>query len=170
MAVENYKTTYEAAVPNPGTISAYDRSGVDATHFQVTVSIAAADSDGSTYLIMKDIPEHTVIGQLEIENDAITAGTDYDIGLYNPRTGLEASTGSKDNYADGLDMSSAHTKLVPLDGIAALTHSNTLKPVREVAGHDLTNKLGTYDLVLTANTVGSAAGSITFRGRLQPHG
>lgn len=161
MAVQNYKTNYDATAQAGTVIPAVSGVGVPTHDWQVTVAIASADDDGSTYLIRKDVPAQEVIEALEIENDSITAGTSYSIGLADPDTGAIILANC---YANALDLSSASTKVAPKDGLAALTHANSKKQVYEVAGHNITNRRGRYDLVLTATTVGSGNGNVTFRG------
>lgn len=165
MAVQDYKTNYTAA---PGDKSAIEGRGVRGHHFQSTVSILAADDDTSTYLILKHVPSDAILAKLEIERDAITGGSDYDIGFYDPDTGAAVD---KDVCMDGGDFSAtATTKVAPMDGLVALTHAAGLKPIWEILGKTLATRKGTYDLVLTCNTVGTGAGSVTFRGMLIPAG
>lgn len=141
--------------------------GVPPMWFQKTVSIAAADDDTSTYMILPRIPSGYMLASLEYETTGITGGTVYDIGVYDSETGEAVS---KDCYASNVDMSVAKTKVAPGDGLAALAGANTQKPVYEVAGKNLTNRKGHYDLVLTGDTVGTGAGTITFRALLVPMG
>lgn len=165
MATQNYLTNYTEA---PGKKCAITCQGVRGHHFQTSISVLAADDDTSTYLILKDVPSQAIIYSLEIERDAITGGTDYDIGLFDPDTGVAVDA---DCYLEAGDFSAtATTKVAPMDGLAKLTFGNSLKPVYEVAGKTLATRKGTYDLVLTGNTVGTGAGSVTVRGMLIPAG
>lgn len=169
MAVQNYKTNYDsdagAAYDALGPMSSF---GVTPKRMQSpTAAILAADSDGSTYLLFKSIPKEAVFADMGIEHSALTGGTDYDIGLYNALTGVVID---KDCLADGLDLSSAATKNAPKDGLAAVTHANTRKALWELSGLSYAACPALLDVVLTANTVGTADGSVTARASLIPGG
>lgn len=125
-----------------------------------TFEVAAADDDGSVYRVFKSLDPNIVPLVFLVINDAITSGTDYDIGFYKPDLGAVID---KDALADGLDLSSGHTAshLSALSGIVTVDPANVGKTIYELAGHDVTTRLEGYDLAVTANTVGSAAGTIT---------
>lgn len=121
-----------------------------------TVEIAAGDDDGSKYRVAR-IPSNAVLSEVTIANDAITGGTDYDLGVYDiPDTNSGAAIDA-DALADGVDLSSASRTV---DGLQTVDIANLHKKVWELAGLSANpNKL--VDLVLTGNTVGTAAGTIT---------
>lgn len=124
-----------------------------------TFEVAAADSDGSVYRIAKNINPDLIPVKMEIYNDAITAGTNYDLGLYE--SGVGGAVIDKDCFAEGLDMSSAAVKASPKDGMKDVDVANLQKKIYEHGGHTIaTKKLG-YDIALTGDTVGSAAGTIS---------
>lgn len=126
-----------------------------------TVEVAAADSDGSKYRFFKNLDPNLIPLGIFVANDAITAGTDYGVGLYRPDLGAVID---KDAFAAGLDMSAAAASLNPKtakDGMAAVAIENMGRRIFEHAGHTIQTKLEGYDLVLTADTVGSAAGTIS---------
>jgi hypothetical protein len=131
------------------------------------VSVAAADSDTSTYILFKDVPSTVVVASLPIETEAITGGTSYDVGLYDSVTGVVADA---DILAAGLDFSSAATKVAPLDGLKAVTLANRAKPLYALLGLTLANCKPTYDIVVTANTVGSGAGTFIAAATFLPGG
>lgn len=125
--------------------------------------IAAADDDASVIrlarLAANAVP---ILGQIWC--DALTSGTDWDLGLYKP--GVGGAVVDKDLLADGVDLSSA---------IAITTFSNNA--LTNLGGADprgsyskqLWELLGLtkparqdYDLALTANTIGSAAGTVSW--------
>lgn len=169
MGVQAYKTNYDAdagaAYDALGPLSSF---GVTGKRMQSpTVSILAADDDTSTYLLFKSLPKETVIFEMGIEHGAITGGTSYDVGLYNARTGAVVD---KDCLAAALDLSSAATKNAPKDGLAAVTHANTRKALWELSGLSFAACPDLLDVVLTANTAGSGAGSVTARATLIPGG
>lgn len=134
--------------------------GTSVKFLRVTEEVAAADDNGSVYGIAL-ISSSDTIKSLSIWNDAITAGTDYDIGIYDyDRSDNSIGTVvDKDLFSDGLDLSSAQ------DGVNVLTAPNIdelHKPIWEYAALSLTaDPKKTYVLAITANTVGSAAGTIT---------
>ncbi len=123
----------------------------------VPVSVAAADDDGSIYGIAV-VNSASIIRRIDIQTTAITGGTDYDLGFYeyNPVDNSIGAEADKDILMDGQTMASAS---VALNGLAAVAAGSRSKPVWELAGESSNpNKL--YVLALTANTVGTAAGTI----------
>lgn len=160
MAVQNYLTNYT----DKYTVGSPLKTGVEAKEFEKTISIAAADDDGSTYLIYKNMPTRACLSQLLLEVDAMTGATSYDIGFYDSVTGLVIN----DNLCmSAADIHSGSTKLSPIDGLSALTHTQTSQTIADLLSENLKDVPGCVDLVLTADTVGSGAGSITFRGKLK---
>ncbi len=92
-------------------------------------------------------------------NDAITAGTDYNIGLYT-QDGAGVLTDKDENaYADAVDMSSARAAWTSLMH-EILDQASVKKQVFEDAG-DSADGGEFFYLALTAVTVGSAAGTIS---------
>jgi len=120
-------------------------------------SVAAADSDGDIYRHCR-IPSWANIRGLWVANTAITAGTDYDLGgYYTARDG--GAVILKDGLLDGIDMSSARAQPTNL----TYQKQTDLTKVNQLLWQWLglsadPNKL--IDLCWTANTVGSAAGTI----------
>lgn len=122
----------------------------------VNFEIAAADADGDVYRVFKDLCPSIIPLKIEVKNDAITAGTDYDLGTFLPNGG---DVIDKDEFAAGVDMSSA--RAVPLDIITeAMDISWVGKKLYEIVGHTLATRKSSYDIGFTANTVGTAAGTI----------
>lgn len=122
--------------------------------------LAAADSDGSVYRIAR-LPANAIPLMGQAFCDAITAGTDFDLGLYKP--GVGGAVVDKDLLADGIDFSTA-------------VYSSPKNPVLNLGGADPTGSFGLtlwellgltvparqdYDLAWTGNTVGSAAGTLS---------
>lgn len=127
-----------------------------------TFEVAAADDDGSIYRLFKNLDPELIPIRIEIYNDAITLGTDYDLGLYETLSdGQGGTVVDKDIFYDGADLSSAHASGSPLDGLTTVDIANRTKRLYEHGGHTIITKKQGYDLALTANTVGSAAGTIT---------
>jgi hypothetical protein len=162
MAVENKYTDAELAagkLGNPANIS-----GAESQAQVLTFEVAAADDDGSIYRIAKSLNPNLIITKVEINNDAITAGTDYDLGLYETIT--DGSTGpviAVDVFAAALDMSAAAANGSEKNGLANVAIEDLGNKIYEHAGHTVNTKKQGYDLALTANIVGSAAGTISVR-------
>lgn len=128
-----------------------------------TEEVAAGDDDGSIYRLFKNIPSDLIPLKIEIYNDAITSGSDYDLGLYESSVdGVAGAVIDKEVLAAALDMSSASGSGSPKDGLNAVNIADSLKLLYELAGDTLETQSGRgYDIALTANTVGSIAGTIT---------
>ena len=125
-------------------------------------AIAAADDDGSVYRLAVGLDGNTIITGIEVYNDAITGGTDYDLGFYNAELGAVAD---KDTLADGMDLSTGHATGSALNGASAIAFANMKKTINELLGlTDATRKMR-YDLALTANACGTAAGNVLVRVR-----
>lgn len=154
MAVEDKYVEANVALGKK-TSSAYN-SGAQPQCIVGTFEVAAADSDGSVYRIAKALNPEMIPLSLTIMCDAITAGTDWDVGFYKTNLGAVVD---KDNLADALDLSSASKTL---DGLKDVNIDSRHKRLFELAGHTSSTKLSAYDLALTANTVGSAAGTVSF--------
>ena len=126
-----------------------------------TFEVATSDTDGFIYRIL-EIPSSAVITALELSCDAITAGTDYDIGVYGTQKRGGAIV-SKDCLLDGQTMATALRRANGLlnPNIDSLhkelwEHANTKASLGLTSDPDIT-----YDLCVTANTVGTADGTIT---------
>lgn len=125
-----------------------------------TVEVAAADDDTSVYRLFR-IPSNAVILRLALFNDAITGGTSYDLGLY--RTAADGgAVVDADNLGAAIDLSSARTAAGPLEATFEAADINTI----ELEAWDRVSGLTAdpnvqYDIALTANTVGSGAGTIS---------
>ena len=122
-----------------------------------TISVAAADDDGSKYFIL---PVHSSwsIKHIWTRCDAITSGTVFDVGLYT--TAATPVVVDADCYATNVDLSTAITTL-PIDvAFEARNITDVNDKVWEDAG--LTAESNTwYWLTFTGDTVGSAQGDIT---------
>lgn len=115
------------------------------------VEIAAGDSNGSVFRMVR-LPSNARIVDWMVNNDTMTGATDYDLGLYVVDDGAVVD---KDILADGLNLATgaAHTKSA--DSILGPEKVNDR--LWELAG-ETTDPGGQYDVCLTANAVGSAAG------------
>lgn len=125
------------------------------------VAVAAADADGDTYTVGV-MPSNAIIqrGGSDVSTTAITGGTDYDIGIYEidiEATNWVGTVVDVDLFTDGDDWSSAANGIDPYQSIAA---GNMGKPLWELLGLS-EDPHKNYLVVITANTVGTAAGNIS---------
>jgi len=124
------------------------------------VAVAAADNDGDTYTVGV-MPSSAVLqrGSSELSCTAITGGTDYDLGIYEIDESADGWVGAEvdgDLFTDGDDLSSAADGIDPYQSIAA---GDMGKPLWELLGLSADPKKS-YLVVLTGNTVGTAAGNV----------
>lgn len=155
MAVENKYVESNLAAGKKA--SALNTFGTDVIVGVATVAVAAADDDGSVYRVFKAVPSNLVPVMICIHNTAITSGTDWDVGLY--QVGKSGAVVDKDILADGLDLSSAATIATWNNkGLTTIDISGGCKDLATLGAE--TNPAMAYDIALTANTVGSAAGTI----------
>lgn len=132
--------------------------GADEFVLVATEEIAAADDDGSVYRFFKSVPSHYIPTEITIMSDGITGGTDYDLGLYKVGTGGAAV--DADRLMDGQTMASALTRATGHQlGLKTVNIADATKTLGELSGQ--TDVDTAYDICLTANTVGTAAGTIT---------
>jgi hypothetical protein len=158
MAVEDKYTDSDVAAGKRGNPSKV--SGAPILCLSETFEVAAADDDGSVFRIARLSP-NAVILKIEINNDAITGGTDYDLGVYKP--GVGGAEIDKDLLADGLDMSAAAANGSEKNGLGAVAIDSLYKKLYELAGDTIDTRESDYDLAFTANTIGSVAGTISVR-------
>lgn len=160
MAVINDYVDSNLAVATGKKANALSVGAAEAHFGAVTFEIAAADSDGSIYRLFKSLDPCLIPISVEIYNDAITGGTDFDLGFYET---VEAGGAviDKDVLKDGADLSSAHASGSALDGLGSVDVADRVKRIFELCGHTLTTRKPGYDMALTANTVGSGAGTVT---------
>lgn len=155
MAVQSYFTN---AASNVGNKSEPGSNAHEIVRLVGYATPAAADDDTSTFLLLKSVPSSFRPVKATILTTAITSGTDYDIGVYNPRNGAVVT---KDLFVDGQTLASASRTL---DGLSNISVANLglLKSIAELLSLTPTTALPAYDIVLTGNTVGSAAGDVVY--------
>ena len=122
-----------------------------------TVAVAAADDNDSLYYILP-IRSSWSIKHIWVYNDAITAGTDYNFGLYS--TAATPVVASENVYADAVDLSSARTS-APID---LAFQARNITGVNNKVWQDLSLSADSnvwYWLTAKGVAVGSAAGDIT---------
>ena len=160
MATANTKSTLVTnADASPVTLtSSYLKDGGVIEQIGIC-EVAAADDDTSVYRFCR-IPSGARMSYIRILNDAITAGTDYNLGLLD--TAANGGAAVDDNlFGDAIDLSSA--RVAPLEALhEALDIVNAEKRVWELLGLSADPFLE-YDLALTSVTVGSAAGTIVIK-------
>lgn len=159
MAVENKYTDAKFTGSVLNKLQSMFNAGSNLSAAYATFEVAAADSDGSVYRVFKGLDPNLVPIAILVACDAITDGTDWDLGLYATNLGAVVD---KDAFMDGQTLASAVDFGFDtcLDGMDAVAIENYGRKLYEHAGHDVTTKLESYDLAFTANTVGSAAGTV----------
>lgn len=166
MAVED-----KYVVTNLGTgplVDSLTNGGSQLKPVVVTFEVAAADDNGSVYRLFR-IGSGDILYSLEVSNDAITGGTDYDVGVYDVDSGAVVD---KDVFADGLDLSSAADKA---NGLTAPAIEDLAVETWDIAGIQAAESTTSdpqkeYDVAITANTVGTAAGTITVHATIMKRG
>lgn len=138
----------------------------DGTYSVVAIaSIAAADDDGSVYRVIPNIRGELVPLKIEILSTAITGGTDYDLGLYDVQSG---SVVDADVLVDGVDLSSGAAQGSEVSGLSAVALADSQKRLYELGGKTALTREPVYDIALTANTVGTAAGTVVVKATFGP--
>jgi hypothetical protein len=122
------------------------------------VSIATNDSATSTWRIAR-LPSNALLHQLTVSTTAQTGSTDFDIGIaYNPDK-VSGAVIDVDCLADGLTLATASRAL---DGLKDVSITNSAKELWELAGLSADPKCS-LDILLTANTIGTAGGTCGFK-------
>ena len=128
--------------------------------FACTFEVAAADDDGSVYKLAK-VGANMIPLFLWLNCDAIAGATDYEMGFYKENgdaADIDVLMGSEDINA-GAAIGSE------VDCLQDMGVANIGKKVYELLGLTVaTRSEDSYVLALTANTVGTAAGTISVRG------
>ena len=154
MAIEN---KYANALQEAGQMIPAGFYGNGEPHKAVAlVSIAAADDDGSVYRLFQ-VPSSAVITQLQVNNSAITGGSDYDIGIYSQDKGLVVDA---DLLADGISVVAARNGDAANNvGLTSVALADRQKSLGELQAVEATPD-NAYEIAITANTVGTVAGTI----------
>jgi hypothetical protein len=118
--------------------------------------VAAADSDGSVYRFARISPM-AIVKSIMMISDAIAGMTDLEIGFYKPLE-LGGTVIDQDCLKGSVDLNA---------GLAALTEeyvptiADVGKRAYELAGLTAYEEYGAFDVAVTLNTAGSAAGTIS---------
>ncbi len=158
MAVENKYVDADLVAGKKG--NAINLVAADGFSGIATFETAAADDNDSVYRLFKNVDPNLIPVRLALANDAIAGFTDANVGLYQP---LEAGGVVVDDncLADALDFSSAHSRILALDGLAAVDLADAKKTLWQLAGETLNNHKPSYDICITAIAAASAVGTVT---------
>lgn len=133
-------------------------SGSPVVSMVATVEVAAADDDGSVYRFFPSVPSNLIPTNITIATDGITGGADYDLGFYRENGGAVVDA---DILMDGQTLATALTRAtgdqLGLQTVDIADAEKTLADLDAVSDAPY----GAYDIALTANTVGTAAGTVT---------
>jgi len=124
-----------------------------------TVEVAAADDDTSVFRLFR---AHTSwrISEILLYNDALTGGTSFDLGAHKTAKDGGAVI-DVDAFGAAIDLSSARTTAGPLNALTeAMNIDKIEKMLWEVLGLTSDPDIE-VDITLTANTIGSGAGTIS---------
>ncbi len=160
MAVVNTKST---AITNAdATPKVANNSYIENGKMRVsvgTVEVAAADDDASVFRFVR-IPSGARVHSIRVFCDALTSGTSFDCGIYKNSADGGAVV-DVDSFASAVDLSTAITAGTEIRFEAA-DIAQIEKRMFEQAGVALAaDPFLEYDICLTANTIGSAAGTIS---------
>lgn len=163
MAVENkYVNTDVVAGKKP--IASLFSGGEELVMVGIA-SIAAADDDGSVYRLFR-VNANLIPVEITITNSAVTGGTDYELGIYERLDGpLAGAVKDLDALLGTTSMASARAEGSGVSGLSAVSVANSQQRLFELAGDSENDHSGEYDIALTANTAGTAAGTIVVKAR-----
>ena len=123
-----------------------------------TVAIASGDDDASIFPMLP-VRSSWSIKHIWVYCDALTSGTDFNVGLYT--TAATPVDVDENCYADAINLSSAITTL-PIDAAYEIRNITAVNnKVWQDAGLSADSNVW-YWLTLTSVTIGSAAGDVTF--------
>jgi hypothetical protein len=144
-----------------GAVKVTENRGGGIIAFAGTFEKVATDSNGSIYRLFK-VNKNMVPIQIDINCDAITGATDYDLGLYET---LEngGAVKDKDVLMASANISAGKALGSEQNGLAGLGVANIGKQVYELAGETDDSGSSEYDVSLTADTAGTGAGTISVR-------
>jgi len=122
-----------------------------------TLTTAAADDDGSVYRFMRVHSSWRLLS-IQILNDAITAGTSFDVGLFQTAANGGAVVDA-DCYASAVDIAAGNAAWLEV-GYEARDKNLIGQTVWQDAALTADSNRW-YDLCMEGNTVGSTAGDIS---------
>lgn len=127
------------------------------------VNIDSGDSDDSVFRVFAGLNSDLIPKEILITNDALTSGTDFELGLYEPNSGVLVDI---DILMGTTSMTSGRAEGSSVSGLSAVSLANTQKKLYELVGQTVGpggTKDPTFDIVLTANTIGSTTGVIVVK-------
>lgn len=140
-------------------------TGAEEVVLSTIASVAAADDDGSKYRLAR-VNANFIPTDFQVTNTAITGGTDYEIGIYNTKDGpLAGAAKDIDVLLGTTSMASARAEGSGVSGLSAVAVADSQKRLWELAGDTAADHPSEYDIVLTANTVGTVAGTVGVKMR-----
>jgi hypothetical protein len=126
-----------------------------------TFEIAAADDDASIFKLAK-LPANAVPIKCDIYSDVITSSSSWDLGLYKE----DGTVADVDIFMAAGDISGGKAITAPLNGLTNLGGADPVaaigKKLWELLGLTVKTKQEAYVLALTANTIGSIAGTVSY--------
>jgi hypothetical protein len=128
--------------------------------FGATVEKASGDGDGSTFRLVR-LRSGDVIHTLTLFNDALSGATNVSVGLYRPAAEGGAAVAAA-LFANGLSLASASSAGTPIT-FSAGDIAGVNKRIWELLGLTA-DPQAEYDLTVTLNTAGAAAGTISVHG------
>jgi hypothetical protein len=131
-----------------------------------TYEKTASDNDASVLRLGKVPSNARPLPTLsKLANDALTGATDVDVGLYKPNTaGTTGAVVDKDCLSDGLDIASGAALGSERRAFQALGIDEWNRTLKEIVEADNSSTTGDeeYDVAITGNTFGTAAGTISW--------
>lgn len=127
-----------------------------------TVETAAADDDGSVYRFVRVHSSWSVVS-IRIFCDAITSGTDFDVGLYQTAANGGAVVDA-DAYINTIDLSTAIKVGTEIRYGGTNGGANGIETIGQKVWQNAGLSADSdrwYDVAATGNTVGSAAGTLS---------
>lgn len=131
-----------------------------------TYEKTSSDNDASVLRLGK-IPANArpLVTLSKLANDALTGATDIDVGLYKPMSGgVAGAVVDKDCLSDGLNIAAGAalgSEIRAFQAVGIDEWNRTLKEIVEADG-SITTYDEEYDVALTGNTFGTAAGTISW--------
>ena len=159
--IDSYETiNLGKLMATPPTIPQSKTNGAHVQHVLARVAVASSDSDTSQWRVAR-LPSGSVITRIGVGCSTITGGTSYDLGVARIPSDQGGAVISQTCFANVLNFSTA--SLFTLDGMENVSLENQLgKELWQIAGLDSDPKRD-LDLLLTANTVGTADGVVGFK-------
>jgi hypothetical protein len=128
-----------------------------------TYEKAAGDNDTSV-LRLGTVPATAIpLPHSFIGNDALAGATDVDIGVYKQSNGpVDGAVVDKDCLSDGLDIAAGNALGSEIRAFQAVALDEFGQDLRTLAGGSVGDGNDFYDIAITGNTFGVAAGTISW--------